>query len=323
MAGFIKSCKWTQLSLLFTRGVTFQSTVAALSRELLLSKLSIIASMSFDESVDDGSDQLKAIQELRSSKVVVAMALESTYWKIALAAQMRGMLSGWAYLGLDTVDESANYAPTSKRADVDLAYNGWIFFEPHFLAGQDFFDRVHNATRSDFPMLFEEIVLPGMYAAAMYDAIMLFATVANQQRWLPEQGGTAFLNQSIGNLSFEGATGLVKLDANGDLLLSYQAVNLVLNNGALQQIVVGVFSAGTRSYSSNGRAIVWPGGLLSVPADVAVADRFDTKWVLVGAGATAIVVVGGVAVVVRKRHAHLQAIMVLLFTEVARPQFAR
>jgi hypothetical protein len=146
---------------------------------------------------------------------------------------------------------------------------------------------------------------------------MLFATVANQQRWLPELGGRAFLNRSIGNLSFEGATGLVKLDANGDSLLSYEVVNLALKNGALQRIVVGVAGAGTRSYSSNGMLIIWPGGLLSVPADVSVVDAFDTKWVLVGAGATAIVVVGGVAVVVRKRHAHLQAIMLLLFTEVS------
>jgi hypothetical protein len=203
---------------------------------------------------------------------------------------------------------------------VNRAFNGWIYFEPQFVAGQGFFDRVHNATRSDFPTLFDESVLPHPYAAAMYDAIILVATVANQQRWLPEQGGRAFLNQSIGNLSFEGATGSVKLDAHGDSVLSYQAINLVLTNGELQRNIAGVFGAGTRSYSSSDVPIIWPGGLLSVPADVSVAsvsDGFDTKWVLVGAGASAVIVVGGVVIVVRKRHAHLQAIMALLFTEVS------
>ena len=192
-------------------------------------------------------------------------------------------------------------------------------FEPHVSAGRDFFHRVHNATRVDFPTMFDESVFPNPYAAAMYDAIILFAIVANQQRWRPEQGGRAFLNQSSGNLSFQGATGLVQLDANGDALLSYQAVNLVLKNGALQRIAVGVSTAGTQSYSSNGIPIIWPGGLLSVPADaaVAVADGFDTTWILIGGGVSAVVVVAGVTILVRKRHAHLQAIMMQLFTEVS------
>ena len=153
VAGFVTSCKWTQLSLLFTRGKTFKPTVAELSLKLSRAKVSVIASMSFDEDVDDGTEQLKAIQELRSSKVVVAMALDSTYWKIALAAQARGMVSGWAWLGLDTVDESAENASPDVRAEAKLAFLGWIYFEPHVSAGRDFFHRVHNATRVDFPTL--------------------------------------------------------------------------------------------------------------------------------------------------------------------------
>jgi hypothetical protein len=154
----------------------------------------------------------------------------------------------------------------------------------------------------------------------MYDAIILFATVANRRpSWRPEQGGRAFLNQSSANVSFVGANGLVtELDANRDSLLSYQAINLVLKNGALRPIAVGVSTAGTQSYSSNGIPIIWPGGLLSVPADaaVAVADGVDTTWILVGAGVSAVVVVAGLTIVVRKRHAHLQAILLMLFTEV-------
>jgi hypothetical protein len=47
-----------------------------------------------------------------------------------------------------------------------------------------------------------------------------------------------------------------------------------------------------------------------------VADGFHTKWILIGAGATAIVLVGGTVVLVKRRHRNLQAIIVLLFTEV-------
>ena len=106
---------------------------------------------------------------------------------------------------------------------------------------------------------------------------------------------------------------MVRLDANGDSLLSYQAVNLVLENGALRSAVVGVFGASTQSYSSSGMAIIWPGGLLEVPSDT--AEGFNTVWLLAGAGATAAVVVSGLVVLIRRRHAHLQAIFMMLLTE--------
>jgi hypothetical protein len=41
-----------------------------------------------------------------------------------------------------------------------------------------------------------------------------------------------------------------------------------------------------------------------------------SSWILAGACGAAVVVVGGLVIVVRKRHAHLQAIMAMLFTEV-------
>jgi hypothetical protein len=189
--------------------------------------------------------------------------------------------AGWAWLGLDTVPLSANYAPADRQAEVRLALNGWIYVEPRFSADRTFFERVHNATHRNFPDLFNEKVFPSPYAASMYDAVTLIIMVARQQKWLPAQGGKAFLRESISNTSFNGATGLVKLDANGDLLLSYQAVNLVLKNSILQRTPVGVFEAGTRSYSSHGAAIVWPGGLLARPS--AQEEGVDIKYVIMGA----------------------------------------
>jgi hypothetical protein len=195
IVGFVKRCDWKQVSLLFLRG-TLESTATELSQEFVDSELKIILSFSMDEDMEDGrlSSQLQAIEDLRSSKVVVAIAFEATYLKIALAVRARGMVSGWAYLGLDTVPLAANYALREKRLDASLAFDGWVYFEPHFLAGQDFFDRVHNATQFDFPKLFDKDVLPNRYPAAMFDAIILFATVASKQSWRPDLGGKAFLN---------------------------------------------------------------------------------------------------------------------------------
>jgi hypothetical protein len=48
-----------------------------------------------------------------------------------------------------------------------------------------------------------------------------------------------------------------------------------------------------------------------------VAEPFRSTWILVGASVSAVTVVAGVTILVRKRHAHLQAIMLQLFTEVS------
>jgi hypothetical protein len=45
------------------------------------------------------------------------------------------------------------------------------------------------------------------------------------------------------------------------------------------------------------------------------AQGFDTVWLLVGAGATAAVVVSGLVVLIRRRRAQLQAIFMMLLTE--------
>jgi hypothetical protein len=42
----------------------------------------------------------------------------------------------------------------------------------------------------------------------------------------------------------------------------------------------------------------------------------STSWLFVGAVSAAVVAVGGLVILVRKRHGHLQAIIVMLFTEV-------
>jgi hypothetical protein len=54
---------------------------------------------------------------------------------------------------------------------------------------------------------------------------------------------------------------------------------------------------------------------------VIVKEGLSTSWILAGAGGSAILVLGGLVVLVRKRHAHLQAIMVMLFTEVRAIQY--
>jgi hypothetical protein len=52
-----------------------------------------------------------------------------------------------------------------------------------------------------------------------------------------------------------------------------------------------------------------------------VQEGLSTQWILAGAAAAAVVVIGGLVVLLRKRHDHLQAIMVMLFSEVRAIQY--
>ncbi len=54
---------------------------------------------------------------------------------------------------------------------------------------------------------------------------------------------------------------------------------------------------------------------------IIVQEGLSTTWILVGAAVAAVVVLAGLLVVVRKRNAHLQAIMAMLFTEVRAIQY--
>jgi hypothetical protein len=54
---------------------------------------------------------------------------------------------------------------------------------------------------------------------------------------------------------------------------------------------------------------------------IIVKEGFSTAWILVGAAIAAVVVIGGLLFVVRKRNANLQAIMAMLFTEVCAIQY--
>jgi hypothetical protein len=55
---------------------------------------------------------------------------------------------------------------------------------------------------------------------------------------------------------------------------------------------------------------------------IIVRDGLNTQWILVGAAAAAVVVIGGLVILVRKRGAHLQAIMVMLLTEAGQLVFS-
>jgi hypothetical protein len=152
----------------------------------------------------------------------------------------------------------------------------------------------------------------------MYDAVMLYAMAvgSNTSRRLSGR----HLAKVMMNMSFDGMSGRVELDERGDLEESISAMNYVVQSGrTMRGRRIGVYDAPSRRYSPvQNNTVVWPGNVHAVPADRAAsstAQGFDTVWLLVGAGVTAVVVVSGLVLLIRRRHAHLQAIFMMLLTE--------
>jgi lysylphosphatidylglycerol synthetase-like protein (DUF2156 family) len=122
------------------------------------------------------------------------------------------------------------------------------------------------------------------------------------------------------NASFDGKTGRVELDESGDMKESISAMNYVVQSGGtMRGRRIGVYDAPSCRYLAvYNSTVVWPGNVHAIPADLAASPTeqgLDTVWLLVGAAATAAVVVSGLVVLIRRRHAHLQAIFMMLLTE--------
>jgi hypothetical protein len=129
------------------------------------------------------------------------------------------------------------------------------------------------------------------------------------------------------NISFEGMTGRVELDSSGDMKESIGVMNYVLeSNGTMRGREIGVCNWLSPRYSPRvNNTVVWPGGVQELPSDFAVtpaSQGFNTSWLLVGACAAALVVMLGLAVLVRRKKAHLQAILLMLLTEVGQLVFS-
>jgi hypothetical protein len=129
------------------------------------------------------------------------------------------------------------------------------------------------------------------------------------------------------NISFDGMTGKVELDTSGNMKESISVMNYVLeSNEAMRGRLIGVCDGLSPRYSPlMNSTVIWPGGVQELPSDLAVvpaSQGFSTSWLLVGACATALVLMIGLVVLVRRQKVHLQAILLMLLTEVGQLVFS-
>jgi hypothetical protein len=244
------------------------------------------------------------------------------YLALAVGARKLEMVKGWAWMGLDLVSGAEQSARGAALASAQEALVGWICFAPHSAADGTFFDRVEAASTADLRRHVRNTTRANSYAANLYDAVMLYAMVAGAH--LGKRPDAELIAQTLKNTSFEGMTGRVDLDGNGDMTESIQTMNFVIGpDGAVHGRPMGIYDAVSGRYSPLlNYTVVWPGGMDAAPTDIpqtnlneTIARRFNTVWLFVGAMVAAALLMGGLILLIWKKQAKLQAILMMLFAE--------
>jgi ABC-type branched-subunit amino acid transport system substrate-binding protein len=325
MLGFIRAAGWQHFGIITSSESVYAVAAGQLMSNTRAVNLQSTLLMQFaEESLEFAVNELDNVAA-GPIRVVVVMAREKEVLAIAVAAQTRRMLLGFAWLGLDSVPGSLKLKSSEASK---AALHGWVYFEPSNVASAAFFDRVRQQTQDRFPEppdgkpLSNESLSLTPFAANMFDAVLLYAMAASRHLHELSDGAAhgELMVEAMMNVSFDGQTGRVELDANGDMKESIRAINFLLqSDGAMHGKRVGVYNAVGRQYTADpNRTIIWPGGTTSVPVDnllVAAGAEFNTAWILVGAGSAAVVLVGGLLLFVRKRYRRLQHVLIMLLTE--------
>jgi hypothetical protein len=331
---FVQWAKWSRFAIVVGSDASFVVAAGQLASRSQQAETHVQAPMTLN--LELGLLDTKQLDSVAAAKlrVVIVIARSPEVLRVALAAQGRGMVAqGWAWLGLDTVagaELSAIDDNLESTEAAKAAMHGWVYFEPHNAAPAAFFDHVAAATRANFPNQFGSLAqqldaLSSPFAVNMYDAVMLYAMAVGSNSSQRLNGRPVVL--AMMNISFDGMSGRVELDTSGDMKESIRAMNYVVeSNGAMRGRQIGVCDWLSPRFSPLvNNTVVWPGGVQELPSDSAVTPApqgFSTSWLLAGAFATALVVMIGLVMLVRRKKALLQGILLMLLTEVGQLVFS-
>jgi hypothetical protein len=316
LVSFFRFCGWAQLAVVQSSDDAFAVAAALLVRAMPAAALEAARSTTF-EAGNFAADELDSIKVARL-RVVIVMADSHDVLSVAMAALSRQLTTGWAWLGLDTVDGAETYAPSGvSLGAAKTAMHGWLYFEPHTAAPALFFDQVENETAAHFPGAAGDALVSAFAATSMYESVLLFSRVAVLHPSLL-RSGRAMAN-AMRNFSFDGRTGHVELDDHGSKRESIHVVNYLRHaDGEMHRRTVGVWHPLQREYLplSQAAPVVWPGGTSVKPGSVAAeGSGFQASWVLGGAAAGSLILIGALLIFVKKHQQQLQHVFALIFTE--------
>jgi ABC-type branched-subunit amino acid transport system substrate-binding protein len=276
IVALMKWANWTKISSIASTA-NVDSWAADLLRQAVVgASMSLEVDIRFSPGRFEAADlQRIAIGRLR---VVFVLGLAADVAKIALAAHDSGMTNaGWAWIGVNV--PGAEYANTSQIDIAKVSLDGWLYIEPTTAAPPQFFDMVRNRS-SLFNVSYRANEKTHVFAASLYDAVILFAHAATVMIDRNESlGDGRSVVAAMMNVSFDGMTGWVQLDKNGDLRSSTRVMNYILIPSiGMKSVAVARFDAKTQRFvtvdsSPSIRStdafskIQWPGRSQDTPVD--------------------------------------------------------
>ncbi|RDD43673.1 Atrial natriuretic peptide receptor 1 [Trichoplax sp. H2] len=270
---------WGQFSLICNRAENrfIWSTLCELITEksrLQNNRHNIASNKDYDLTMATDDQMTSLLQELQTNSRIIVVIADTKYLRrLMLVAAKLDMTQGkYAFITFEA-NPGLSFQRTAWKNPNDpgnddtafLAYHNVFFISvkaKHSSNFPDFDDKVRQSMRLP-PFNIDLRQKPvGLYASFLYDAVSLYAHGLNKtlsQGGNPKNG--TLITKNMISTSFEGASGRVTLNKDGDRILIYDFSYL---NPTSKQYEVAIVYDG-RNISHTNYSIPWPGG--KIPLD--------------------------------------------------------
>ncbi|KAJ8711871.1 hypothetical protein PYW08_008825 [Mythimna loreyi] len=240
----------------------------------------------FDETNTTTTKIKEVLQKLSlSTRIVVVCANPSTVREIMLAADDLNMVSSGEYVFFN-IELFSNLASASSKepwkveGDTDernekakRAYSAVLTVTspaPEKKEYLEFSDQVKILAATKYNYTFGKGEVVSTFVAAFYDAVLLYALALNDTLRDAENprgplDGAAVIRK-MWNRTFQGITGEVIIDSNGDRVASYSLLDMNPKTSKFQVVATYVAANSSLQFIED-RPIHWAGGRTSPPPD--------------------------------------------------------
>ncbi|XP_045504211.1 atrial natriuretic peptide receptor 1 isoform X1 [Colias croceus] len=242
--------------------------------------------ISFDETNYTTSSLKEHLQALSlASRIVVVCASPNTVREIMLAADDLNMVSSGEYVFFN-IELFSNLASASSKepwkveGDTDernerarRAYSAVLTVTspaPEKKEYLEFSDKVKDLAATKYNYTFGKGEVVSTFVAAFYDAVLLYAFALNDTlRQAADPRGQldgAAVIRNMWNRTFQGITGEVIINENGDRVASYSLLDMNPTTSKFEVVATYIAANASLQFVEN-RPIHWAGGRTSPPPD--------------------------------------------------------
>ncbi|XP_068619964.1 atrial natriuretic peptide receptor 1-like [Battus philenor] len=245
-----------------------------------------IPNIPFDETVTNRTVLKRLLKKFSlSTRIVVVCANPGTVREIMLAADELNMVSSGEYVFFN-IELFSNLASASSKEPWKIegdteernerarrAYSAVLTVTspaPEKKEYLEFSDKVKQLAATKYNYTFGKGEMVSTFVAAFYDAVLLYALALNDTLSQSDdprgQLDGAAVIRNMWDRTFQGITGEVIIDANGDRVASYSLLDMNPNTSKFEVVATYIAANSSLQFVAN-RPIHWAGGRTSPPPD--------------------------------------------------------